>query len=154
MADMLVKLYNLKPDNNNEDLSSKGITIRRALPPEKHCVISFVLDKFSQHWASECDVAFSNKPVSCYIAIKNKKIIGFACYEATCKDFFGPTGVDTDYRSLGIGKSLLIKSLEAMKEMGYGYAIIGGAGPLEFYNKAVQAEVIKGSIPGIYDGIL
>lgn len=154
MADMLVKLYNLKPDNNYEDLCNKGITIRRALPPEKHCVISFVEDKFSRHWASECDVAFSNKPVSCYIAIKNKKVIGFACYEATCRDFFGPTGVDNDYRSLGIGKSLLIKSLEAMKEMGYGYAIIGGAGPLEFYAKAVQAEAIEGSVPGIYEGIL
>jgi GNAT superfamily N-acetyltransferase len=154
MADMLVKLYNLKPDNNYEDLCSKGITIRRALPPEKHCVISFVVNKFSEHWASECDVAFSNKPVSCYIAIKDKKIIGFACYEATCRDFFGPTGVDNDYRTQGIGKSLLVKCLEAMKEMGYGYAIIGGAGPLEFYAKAVQAEVIEGSIPGIYEGII
>ncbi|MBU3190221.1 MULTISPECIES: GNAT family N-acetyltransferase [Clostridium] len=154
MPDMLVKLYNLKPDNNLKELFDKGVTIRRALPPEKHHVISWVKDKFSEHWASECEVAFSNKPVSCYIAIKDKKILGFGCYEATCRDFFGPTGVDNEFRGQGIGKSLLIKCLEAMKEMGYGYAIIGGAGPLEFYEKAVQAEVIEGSIPGIYEGLL
>ncbi|MBZ9687071.1 GNAT family N-acetyltransferase [Clostridium estertheticum] len=154
MADMLVKLYNLKSEDNLEELYSKGVTLRRALPPEKYRVISWVKDKFGDHWASECDVAFSNKPVTCYIAIKNKEIIGFACYEATCRDFFGPTGVDNEFRAQGIGKALLIKSLVAMKEMGYGYAIIGGAGPTEFYEKAVQAEVIEGSIPGIYEGLL
>ncbi|MGV8981097.1 GNAT family N-acetyltransferase [Clostridium sp.] len=154
MADMLVKLYNLKPDNKLQELVDKGINIRRALPPEMHHVISWVNDKFGDHWASECEVAFSNKPVSCYIAIKDKKILGFGCYEATCRDFFGPTGVDDEFRAQGIGKSLLIKCLEAMKEMGYGYAIIGGAGPLEFYEKAVHAEVIDGSIPGIYEGLL
>ena len=62
--------------------------------------------------------------------------------------------MDNEFRGQGIGKSLLIKCLEAMKQMGYGYAIIGGAGPIEFYEKAVQAEVIEGSIPGIYEGIL
>jgi len=41
-----------------------------------------------------------------------------------------------------------------MKQMGYGYAIIGGAGPLEYYKKVAQAEVIEGSVPGIYKGIL
>ena len=154
MADMLVKLYNLEPDNNLKELSNKGITVRKALPPEKHCVISWVKDRFGEHWASECEVTFSNKPVSCYIAVKNKEIIGFACYEATCRDFFGPTGVDNEFRAQGIGKSLLIKCLESMKEMGYGYAIIGGAGPIEFYKKAVKAEVIEGSIPGIYEGMI
>ena len=154
MADMLVKLYDLEPEDGLEELCNKGITVRNALAPEKHFVIAWVRDKFGERWASECDVAFSNKPVSCYIAIKDKKIIGFACYEVTCKDFFGPTGVDDDFRGQGVGKTLLIKSLKAMKDMGYGYAIIGGAGPIEFYKKVLNAQVIEGSIPGIYKGIL
>ncbi len=37
---------------------------------------------------------------------------------------------------------------------GYAYAIIGGAGPTEFYTKAVGAVAIEGSTPGIYRGVL
>ena len=41
-----------------------------------------------------------------------------------------------------------------MKALGYGYAIIGGVGPAEFYEKAVGATIIQGSEPGIYKGVL
>mgnify|MGYP005732248681 FL=1 len=41
-----------------------------------------------------------------------------------------------------------------MKEMGYAYAIIGGVGPAEFYEKTFDAKIIDGSDPGIYKGIL
>jgi hypothetical protein len=34
--------------------------------------------------------------------------------------------------------------------MGYAYAIIGGAGPVDFYQKTVGAIEIEGSVPGIY----
>jgi len=34
--------------------------------------------------------------------------------------------------------------------MGYAYGIIGGAGPTEFYERAVGATVILDSVPGIY----
>ena len=37
-----------------------------------------------------------------------------------------------------------------MKERGYAYAIIGSAGPKDFYRKAVGAIGIEGSIPGAY----
>ncbi|WP_282172419.1 hypothetical protein [Cytobacillus firmus] len=33
-------------------------------------------------------------------------------------------------------------ALNNIKEIGYGYAIIGGAGPIEFYEKACRAVVI------------
>ena len=39
-------------------------------------------------------------------------------------------------------------------DQGYGYAIIGGAGPIGFYEKSVGAIAIPGSSPGIYKGML
>jgi predicted N-acetyltransferase YhbS len=54
----------------------------------------------------------------------------------------------------GIGKALLFACLEDMKHQGFGYAIIGGVGPAEFYAKAVGAVAIEGSAPGIYRGLL
>ena len=37
-----------------------------------------------------------------------------------------------------------------MHAHGYAYAIIGGVGPTEFYNKTVGATVIEESTPGVY----
>ncbi len=155
MPDMLVKLYELpRWDNLRHALAERQITIRRALPPEKHVVLSWVRQEFGEGWASETDVSFSNHPVSCFIATDEREIIGFACYDATCKDFFGPTGVTESRRGNGIGKALLLACLDAMAAEGYGYAIIGDAGPQEFYAKAVGATAIEGSSPGIYRGML
>jgi ribosomal protein S18 acetylase RimI-like enzyme len=153
--DMLVKLYAL-PDSRDvhERVANAGITTRRALAPEKHKVLAWVREKFSEHWASEVDVAFSRQPIACFIAVKQKAIVGFACHDATCPNFFGPTGVDPNERKHGIGKALLFHCLEAMKSQGFGYAIIGGVGPAEFYTKAVGAVPIEGSEPGIYRGLL
>ncbi|SDC91301.1 hypothetical protein SAMN02799630_01701 [Paenibacillus sp. UNCCL117] len=155
MSDMLVKLYDL-PDLEPvlKQAREAGIDIRRAIAPEKHVVIEWVRKHFGNGWASECEVAFANQPVSCYLAVKDGQLAGFACYEATCKDFFGPTGVDESLRGLGAGKALLLASLHAMRSLGYGYAVIGGAGPKDFYAKHVGATVIENSTPGIYRGYL
>jgi GNAT superfamily N-acetyltransferase len=155
MSDLLVKLYTL-PDARElrEALALDGIEIKRALAPEKHHVLAWVGEKFSKGWASECDAAFAHAPCSCFIAVKDAKIIGFACYDATARGFFGPIGVDEDLRKAGLGKALLIRTLEAMREAGYGYAVIGWAGPVNFFAKTVGATVIEGSEPGVYKNMI
>ena len=152
---MLVKLYAL-PDSRPayDRLLKAGIVMRRALAPEKHKVTAWVRQAFSEAWASEAEVAFSRQPVSCFIAVQQKKIVGFACHDATCPNFFGPTGVDPKAQKNGIGKALLFACLEDMRQQGFGYAIIGGVGPADFYSRAVGAVAIEGSEPGIYRGLL
>ena len=107
--DMLVKLYAL-PDSRPayDRLQQAGIVMRRALAPEKHKVTAWVRETFSEAWASETEVAFSRQPVSCFIAIQQKAIMGFACYDAACRNFFGPTGVAPKSQQNGIGKALLV----------------------------------------------
>lgn len=152
MSDMLVKLYDLSDEVPNIDsLRSQGISIKRVLSPDKHKVIEYVRDTFSDGWASECDVAFSNQPISCFIAVKDKTIIGFACYDATAKNYFGPTGITAIFRGKGVGAALLHRCLLSMREEGYGYGIIGSVGnAVDFYHKKVGAMEIKDSSPGIY----
>lgn len=155
MSDLLVKLYQLPElEPVIKQLADKGIGIRRAIAPEKHVVVDWVRKHFNEGWGSECEVAFANQPVSCYIAVKQGELIGFACYEATCKNFFGPTGVSVNERKHGAGKGLLLACLHAMRALGYGYAVIGSAGPMEYYSKIVGATVIEDSTPGIYKGML
>jgi hypothetical protein len=155
MPDMLVKLYTL-PDLTPEIERQReaGIIIRRPIPPEKHVVVGWVRREFGNAWASETEVAFSRHPATSFIAIENDQMIGFGCYDATCKGFFGPTGVSEVARGRGTGKALLMACLHGMAADGYAYAIIGAAGPVDFYAKTVGAVVIEGSIPGIYGGIL
>ena len=157
MADMLVKLYTL-PSAEAEISAqvNQGITIRRAIAPEKSTIMAWVKEQFNTCWMSECDVAFKNSPPSCWIAVENQKIIGFACYESTCKNFFGPIGINEAARGRKVGKALLLACLNDMKVQGYGYAIIGSAsdGVADFYRKTVGATVIEDSSPGIYKGML
>src|SRR5690554_2264563 len=111
MPDMLVKLYDL-PDAAPilAGVQAQGITIRSALPPEKHVVVRWVQELFNEGWASEVDAAICNKPSTCLIAVdaQRERVVGFGCYEATYKNYFGPTGVDPDYRGRAIGKALLL----------------------------------------------
>ena len=147
MSDMLVRLYAL-PDQDR--ILKEGYVVRRAAAHEKSVIVHWVGENFSPQWAGEADVAFSRQPISCFIALDRERLAGFACYEATCRGYFGPGGVLEAYRGQGLGTMLLLDCLRAMKEMGYAYAIIGGVGPKEFYAKAVGAIEIPDSTPGIY----
>ena len=57
---------------------------------ERHLVADWVGRNFSPKWVSEAKVAFGRQPISCYIATREKKILGFACYDVTARGFFGP----------------------------------------------------------------
>ncbi|MBI3780872.1 MAG: GNAT family N-acetyltransferase [candidate division NC10 bacterium] len=147
MPDMLVRLYAL-PDQNT--ILKDGYVVRRAAAYEKAVILQWIGQHFSTQWASEADVAFSRQPISCFLALAQERLVGFACYEATCLGYFGPGGVLEAHRGQGLGTRLLLECLRAMKEMGYTYAIIGRVGPKEFYAKTVGAIEIPDSTPGIY----
>ncbi len=152
---MLVRLYDLpETESTYQRVQEAGVILRRPGVYEKHLVENFVREHFSPKWVSEVSVAMSHQPVTCWIATKEKQILGFACYDTTCKAFFGPTGVSEEARGLGVGKALLYRSLEGLREQGYAYGVIGGVGPKEFYEKACGAFVIPGSTNSIYRDIL
>ena len=148
---MLVSLLKLP---SLDRLNDEGINIRRAQPFEIAPVRDFIEQNFSLAWADEISVGFANKPVSVVIATRDAQVIGFAGYECTRKAFFGPTGVAEHERGRGIGTALLIACLWGLRELGYVYAVIGGAGPTNFYERSVGAIVIPDSEPGIYADLL
>ncbi len=155
MPDMLVHLLPL-PDETAllNKLEAAGIQIRRAMAPDKFRIMEWVREHSTLSAAGECDVCFAHTPISCFVATRGGDMLGYACYNATAPDFFGPTRVLDSEQGKGIGKALLIRSLRAMREEGYVYAIIGGVGPQEFYEKAVGAALIPDSTPGIYKDFL
>lgn len=154
MPDLLVPLYKLPPREQGEGRLSDGVLIRRANTFEMTRVSAFIETHFSRSWADETAATFARQPVTSFIAIEDRTVIGFAAFESTRRAFFGPTGVAEAHRGRGIGKALLIASLWGLWDLGYAYGIIGSAGPVTFYEKAVGAIVIPDSSPGIYSDLL
>lgn len=148
---MLVNLLRLPPvEPALAELRGAGLLVRRARPWELSQVREFVAREFSRAWADEVAVGLVRQPVTVFVALRDGRLVGFAAYECTRKDFFGPTGVVEAERGRGLGRALLLAALRGLRELGYAYAIVGGVGPLEFYERAVGARLIPDSSPGVY----
>lgn len=155
MTDMLIRLYAAPAAAPaREAVAAQGIIIRTCNPFERHIVADWIGKTFSARWVDEFKVAMGHQPIGCVIATQERRVIGFACFDATARGFIGPMGVDPQVRQGGIGKALLLTALEQMRSMGYAYAVVGGVGPQDFYAKCAGATVIEGSAPGIYADIL
>lgn len=159
--DLLVKLYDLPPPAGpgEGEAAADGITIRRALAPEREPVLAWVERRFGPGWRGEAAAAFGTCPARIMLAVREGsagtgQVLGFACWDVTARGLFGPTGVDEAARGLGLGRALLLAALRAMAAEGYAYAVIGGAGPVDFYAKACGAVPIPGSEPGLYRGLI
>ena len=141
--DLLVNLYDV---DYKYDLDA-DIKVVRVLSPNIHLVNDFIKTNFGDNWTSEASVALYKTNPTCFVAVKEKEIIGFSCYDATAKGYFGPIGVSEKYRIKGVGKALLLEALHGLKNDGYGYAIIGGgSGKYEFYKKVCNAIPINNKV--------
>ena len=135
--DMLVNLYDL-----NETLAQNtDYQIKRILSPNIYLLENFIKNYFSEAWASETKASCYKSNPTCFIAVKDEQIVGFACFDATTKGFFGPLGVHPNYRKQGIARQLILRTLYAMTEDGYAYAVIGGVSDrlVPFYKKVCNA---------------
>lgn len=140
-GDMIVGLQHL-PGYELE----KTIKLKRAFICDRDTILDFIEENFSKGWVHEAERAILQN--TCFIAVENGQVIGFACYDATAKGFFGPIGVDSSARGRNVGTALLIRTLTAMREDGYAYGIIGWVdGASGFYRKTVGAEYIPGGTP-------
>ena len=154
-CDMLVKLYGPKiaiDAQLEKKLAENGILIKRGIACDRHVIRQYLLERFSENWVDEIDSSILNG--GCYVAVKDKKVVGVAGWDGLFRDFFGPIGVNDEMRGTGIGKALLLRCLVSMRDQGYRYAIIGWTGPQEFYAKCCDAVPIPDSIPGSYSDMI
>lgn len=140
--DLLANLYEIEKNSDKND----GFSIVRVLSPDIYALEGFIKDNFGPGWASEIKAGCYKSNPTVFMALQGNQIIGFAGYDCTCKGFFGPIGVKADVRAKGVGKALLLTTLNAMREDGYAYAIIGdGEGKFGFYEKCCHARRIESS---------
>lgn len=152
--DLLVRLYDLPPlEPALARLAPAGITLRRALVLDRAALTGWVAARFAA-WVPEVEASLTRLPPTCVLAQRDQAVLGFACWDAIAPNLFGPTGVADDMRGQGVGRALLLWALHAQRAQGYAYAVIGGAGPVDYYARAVGAVPIAGSEPGLYAGRL
>ena len=170
MSDLLVKLYQLPPlAPELAKMAARGISIERANGFDKKRILAWVSQHFNEGWMAETESALSRPVPNCFVAAEElphqpdltggysmapRRIVGFACYDVVKLGMFGPTGVDETRRGDGIGTALLLATLHAMWDAGYGYCQIAWAGPVRWYERVCGAAVIPDSEPGVYKGTL
>jgi len=139
--DMIVSLK----DYSIPSIQKSRITFRKANQKDARSLKTFVEKEFGNGWLDSIENGFSQENIPIFIALDTQEIIGFACFDVVRrkKGLFGPMGTSLTNRMQGIGFTLLHYCLGEMMEIGYEYAVIGEAGPLEFYEKACNAVVIS-----------
>lgn len=147
MADLLVPLYGLA-----EPSVPEGYILRRPMASESSLLQSRIEENFSSGWSSEVLPALGRTPPSMRIALCSEtlSLAGFCAWDCTALGFLGPVGVLKGHRGKGLGRGLVLAVLHDMLGFGYGYAVVGDAGPEDFFRGVCSAVVIENSEPGIY----
>ena len=153
MPDMLVRLYDL-PDSRPimAKMEEQGITIRRAIAPEKHVVLDWIKEFFGR-LDERGGCGHVQSPSTCIIAVDEaqQKIAGFACYEATNR-LLWPTGVDPAYRGRGIGKRCSWQLWRALESLAMPMLLLAGQGQWSFTQDCrcyTHPRFIPWNLPGL-----
>lgn len=159
-TDVIVKLWTLRDDPELfKRLREKGYEIKRAMSPNITYIYNFIKENFppeteDSSWADEALPAILNH--HCFICVKDGKIVGFECCEATTRDFIGPMGVLPEHRGQGIAGALHICVCKNMLEMGYRYGVAGWIheGGLKVIAKYTDYILAPGASDGSYQDMI
>lgn len=135
------------------------IEISIATADDKGAVDMFINSEFTESWGKEIEPVFQPEHSAFGImASCQGKIIGFAAIHATNPNWFGPMVVSASYRGRGVGKLLLLTSINKAAAGGTTRLIIPWVNEL-FYNKClglltrqvfIKYRKIFSSIPSVF----
>jgi mycothiol synthase len=141
----------LATELDEKRLAGHRITVRRLAEADR-ARISPWLAGWGGTWREETLATLDHRPAAgdaaaagTYVAVlrdgaPDAEYVGFASYGVNRPDWFGPMGTGGELRGLGIGRVLLRRCLNDMRELGrLRSAQIGWVGPIAFYARTVDA---------------
>jgi mycothiol synthase len=142
VQNMDVSLDRWVPGRADEVLDRHGrkAILRRGEPTDWPALETFVREQFTEVWSHEARLALHRETPTIFIAIRDERVTGFACYGVYRPDWFGPLAVDPQSRGEGLGEALLLLCLDDLAAAGVAVAQIGWIGPMSFYAKTVDAR--------------
>lgn len=148
LRDLLVPLYNLpaRPE------PPERVLVDRPAACSASALLARIRREFGEGWGSEARVCLSAVPPNMVAAFEREtgEPLGFCCWDAAALGFLGPVGVFEAHRGKGLGRVLVLSCLQRMRQHGYGYAVVGGAGPEDFFERVCDARPIAGSGGSVY----
>jgi len=141
LLNMDVPLSVWQPGLTPDALRRNGtdVELRRATPSDAAALIGFARG-FSDGWADEAARAVQRHRPTAFLALRQGRVVGFACHGVYRDGWFGPTGVDPAERGNGLGEALLRLCLEDLAAAGTEVAQISWIGPMAFYHRTVGAR--------------
>ena len=124
-------------------LAGLSVEVRRARPSDGPLLDVFFAEHFGPDWRLEAQLALENDPPALHLGIRGGRIIAFSAHSTQNREwgFFGPMGTAPESRGLGIGRILLWRCLNDLREAGHKTAVIPWVGPIPFYAQHAGCRV-------------
>ncbi len=124
-------------------LDSEDIQIRRARRDDDPLLDAYFAEHFGEDWRFEAGLAMDNDPPALHLALKDGQMIAFSAHSTQNREwgFFGPMGTAPAARGLSLGRVLLWRCLNDMREAGHRTSVIPWVGPISFYRQWCGARV-------------
>ncbi|MCB9849482.1 MAG: GNAT family N-acetyltransferase [Phycisphaerales bacterium] len=121
--------------SDEDRLRDAGVTVRRATRDDDALLDAFFATEFGPGWRLEAELAMNNDPPALHLALRGERIIAFSGHSSQNREwgFFGPMGTLPETRGLGIGRVLLRRCLNDLRDAGHRTALIPWVGPIAFY---------------------
>jgi len=133
--------FDTVPDERR--LAAENIEIRRARPDDDPLLDAFFAEHFGEDWRFEVSLAMGNDPPTLHLALREGRIIAFSAHSTQNREwgFFGPMGTAPAARGQGLGRVLLRRCLNDMRDAGHRTSVIPWVGPIAFYHRWCGARV-------------
>lgn len=124
-------------------LEQAGVEVRRATTEDDARLRAFFDTEFGDSWLLESRQAVDNESPALHLALRDGRIVAFSAHSTQNREwgFFGPMGTLPETRGLGIGRVLLLRCLNDLREGGHKSAVIPWVGPIAFYSHHANARV-------------
>lgn len=124
-------------------LADIGVRIRRATADDGDLLDAFFAGQFGPAWRLEAESACRRDPPALHLAIENHRIVAFSAHSSQNREwgFFGPMGTAPASRGKSLGRVLLWKCLNDLRDAGHRTAVIPWVGPIGFYARYAGCRV-------------
>lgn len=126
-----------------ERCALRGYRIRRAEPSDSSALEHMITETFSRAQAFEISRALEVEGVHIAEVAATGVLAAFAAHDGNSRGlgWFGPAGTRVEHRGHGVGECLLVHALADVAERGQSETIVAWVGPIDFYRRAVGAEI-------------